>query len=466
MKKNQVFTPKESVIELLDLVGYKKKLFGKKILENSCGDGNILIEIVKRYIEDSLMNRISLEKIKFGLENDIYGFEIDIIQYNKCILKLDCLAKIYKIYKVKWNIKNTDFLKEKNLDIKFDFIVGNPPYINYREIDLKNRIFLKENFYTCSKGKFDYCYAFIESSLNLLNKNGKLSYLIPNSIFKNVFAENLREKLLYNLIKVVDYKNKKLFKNVLTSSAIIVCSNKQIIDYIEYFDKKEGEIKKILKYKLKDKWVFEEYEEKKRRFGDFFKASISIATLYNKAYILKSFKYNKKYINIGCFGIEKNIVRECASPRSLGYGRKELIIFPYKYNNKGEIKRYKKEEFENKFPKAVEYLKGYSFELSKRNVDKNTEWFEYGRSQALAHLNQEKLILSTIITNKVKVYKVSKNCIPYSGIYIVSKGDLSLDYAKDILESKEFLSYINLIGINANGNSIRITANDINNFKF
>jgi len=41
-KKCQVFTPSDYVEKLLDSVGYKRGLYGKRILENSCGDGNIL----------------------------------------------------------------------------------------------------------------------------------------------------------------------------------------------------------------------------------------------------------------------------------------------------------------------------------------------------------------------------------------------------------------------------------------
>ena len=43
IKKYQVFTPRNSVKELLNSVGYCKNIVDKKILENSCGDGNILV---------------------------------------------------------------------------------------------------------------------------------------------------------------------------------------------------------------------------------------------------------------------------------------------------------------------------------------------------------------------------------------------------------------------------------------
>ena len=84
-KKCQVFTPENYVIELLDSVGYTHNLYGKKILENSCGDGNILVAVVQRYIDDCKENGLSRTRIKNGLAKDIYGIEIDKEQYKKCI---------------------------------------------------------------------------------------------------------------------------------------------------------------------------------------------------------------------------------------------------------------------------------------------------------------------------------------------------------------------------------------------
>ena len=52
-KKCQVFTPNDYVKELLDSVGYNENIYEKSILENSCGDGNILVVIVERYIDDA-----------------------------------------------------------------------------------------------------------------------------------------------------------------------------------------------------------------------------------------------------------------------------------------------------------------------------------------------------------------------------------------------------------------------------
>ena len=184
----QVFTPTENVKQLLDWCGYTDNLYGKKIIENSCGDGSILKEVVRRYIEDCLKTGISKPEIEKGLSNDIYAIEYDEPQYKKCIKNLDIIVKEYQLAKIKWkNIKNEDALL-KFYEGKFDYVVGNPPYIKYKALSLDDRKYIRENFETCKKGKFDYCYAFIESSIKSLKNNGKMAYLIPSSIFKNVFA--------------------------------------------------------------------------------------------------------------------------------------------------------------------------------------------------------------------------------------------------------------------------------------
>ncbi|AWV31776.1 Eco57I restriction-modification methylase domain-containing protein [Paenibacillus odorifer] len=465
IEKCQIFTPEINVTELLDAVNYTANLYGKKVIENACGDGNILIEIVNRYIKDCLTNMINLTEIKMGLEQDIYGAEIDGTHHKNCLRKLDEIAASYEIYDVKWNIFNQDFLK-MNLNDSFDFAIGNPPYITYRDLDEETRSFLKENFKSCRHGKFDYCYAFIEASLNCLNATGKLAYLIPSSIFKNVFGQELRNIIVLNTVKIVDYTTKKLFANALTSSAILLCDKGVTNNDIEYLDIVNNITHTIPKKKLLGKWVFDqnsEYGISKKKFGEYFTAAISIATLYNKAFLLKNYIEDEKYINIKGCKIERNVTRVAVSPRSLNYNKRERIVFPYSYSS-GKLIRYTNDEFETEFPETSKYLKKFIEELKNRKADDKNEWFEYGRTQALAHLNQPKLLLSTIVTNEIKVYELSKESIPYSGIYIIAKKNLPLIKAKEILESESFYSYVRGIGINANGNSLRITASDINNY--
>ena len=100
------------------------------------------------------------------------------------------------------------------------------------------------------------------------------------------------------------------------------------------------------------------------------------------------------------------------------------------------------------------------------HTDKSAKWFEFGGSQALQDMTKPKLLVSTVVTNEVNVYEVSSRAVPYAGIYIISDNGYDLEIARRILKSSSFLQYIKGIGTPASGKSLRITANDINNFKF
>ena len=131
-------------------------------MENSCGDGQILQEVVRRYIEDFIKNGMTKSKIEKGLSEDIYAIEYDKLQYEKCKKNLNTILNEYKLKKINWkNIENKDALLHIDYS-KFDDVVGNPSYIKYKLLSLEDREYIREKFETCKKGKFDYCYAFIE----------------------------------------------------------------------------------------------------------------------------------------------------------------------------------------------------------------------------------------------------------------------------------------------------------------
>lgn len=462
----QVFTPSDYVEILLNQVNYKCNLYKKKILENSCGDGNILSIVVKRYIEDCINNGIPKHLIKSGLENDIRGYEIDLKQYNKCIEKLNNILSEYKIEPINWCIYNEDYLYSETNE-KYDFIVGNPPYINYRDIELKDRNNLRMKFDSCKKGKFDYCYAFIEKSINSLSDEGKMSYLIPSSIFKTVFGIQLRNLMKYHIIKIIDYSSVKVFSEVLVSSAIMVLNKNKNNDIFEYIDVKHNDSIILSNLELKEKWVFDSDNNiGNRKFGEFFHVTNAVATLFNDAFIINEWKYNKPYYEVNNQKIEDQLIYDSASPKMLAYGKKYKIIFPYYYLD-GKLCHYTADEFETKFPYAVKYLNQFRQKLDNRKKDKSALWFEYGRSQALTKLKRKKLLMSTIITDSVKLYILDENNIPYSGLFIYpTTNKLSLEDAVRILNSDAFYNYVLRIGIHMNGNSYRVTSRDILNYRF
>lgn len=469
-KKCQVFTPENYVKELLDSVGYTEHLYGKKILENSCGDGNILVAVVQRYIDDCAACGLSRTKIKNGLSKDIYGVEIDPEQYQKCIEKLNSVLDRNDIKQVEWKIYNTDYLRW-NEEIQFQFIVGNPPYITYSELKKDEQKYVRDTFETCVKGKFDYCYAFIEKSIKSLFQDGKMAYLVPSSIFKTVFGLNLRIYMKPFITVIKDYTQEKVFDNALVKSSIMVLDMQRRQDTLYYKDMTLKKEINIQINQLTDKWFFTAgITNGMHRFGDYFKVSHVVATLLNEAYVIKEEDYEETEQGFLCNGhnIEKNVVRDTATPRSLRYEKTEKIIFPYSYNE-GHLVRFEEGEFETNYPEAAAYLNDFRDSLDKRQSDSNAKWYEYGRSQALSGLDNDKLLISTVITENVAVYRLTRDCIPYAGMYIVrceNNNEYTLDDAIRILESRAFRQYVLDVGIHISGSSLRITSKDVEDYRF
>ena len=469
-KKCQVFTPENYVRELLDSVGYTEHLYGRKILENSCGDGNILVAVVQRYIDDCVANGLSRTRIKNGLARDIYGVEIDPEQFQKCIENLNKVLEKNNINKVEWKIFNDDYLRWNDVS-QFQFIVGNPPYITYSELAKDEQKYVKENFNTCVKGKFDYCYAFIEKSIKALAQDGKMAYLIPSSIFKTVFGLNLRNFIKPYITVIKDYTQEKVFDNALVKSSIMVLDKQRQQGVLHYRDMTLEKEINIPVNQLTDKWFFtENLANGMHRFGDYFKVSHVVATLLNEAYVIKEEDYQETEQGFLCKGhnIERDMVRDTATPRSLRYQKNEKIIFPYMYDD-GHLVRFEEGEFETNYPEAAAYLNDFRDDLDERHSDTSAKWYEYGRAQSLAGLDSDKLLISTVITENVAVYRLTRECIPYAGMYIVrceGNNEYTLEDAIRILESRDFRQYVLDVGIHISGSSLRITSKDVEDYRF
>lgn len=77
---------------------------------------------------------------------------------------------------------------------------------------------------------------------------------------------------------------------------------------------------------LTDKWFFtENLANGMHRFRDYFKVSHVVATLLNEAYVIKEEDYQETEQGFLCKGhnIERDMVRDTATPRSLRYQKNE-----------------------------------------------------------------------------------------------------------------------------------------------
>ncbi|GMO29301.1 MAG: hypothetical protein Ta2B_10270 [Termitinemataceae bacterium] len=111
----------------------------------------------------------------------------------------------------------------------FDVIVGNPPYVQIKQIPLIDKqVFTK--LYKSATGRFNLFYLFLENSAKLAKKSGVSTYIVPDRLLLNTQCDNLRSFLLNNqtIIELVSF-DESVFESAVVDSVIVVYKNVETI---------------------------------------------------------------------------------------------------------------------------------------------------------------------------------------------------------------------------------------------
>lgn len=229
-----------------------------RILEPSCGSGLFLIEIIKKIKKNSKERNeaVLLEKIFNNIEaNDIDNMACKITEANILCTLIEDIKDVYikdssfKLPKLK--IYNYDFCG-KNIKNKYDVIIGNPPFVTLygrrsRNMTEEKRTYFNQFKFVIDKkknNKFNLSMFFIENSLDLLNKNGVLSFILDISFFEDAYID-MRKYLLENYTIEDLTTNVNGFENVASNQIILTIQNKKCNeqDFVKYFDYSTKETK-------------------------------------------------------------------------------------------------------------------------------------------------------------------------------------------------------------------------------
>lgn len=183
----QVFTS-DQIVNFMGNLCSKKNI--NHTLEPSAGEGAFL-----KYLE----KQIDIKNID--------AFEVD-----------DTLKNISNV-----PISYESFLSSKH-EYKYDLIIGNPPYVRWKNILKPMKQEFKDNDYWSDKinGQSDLLYAFLFKSIDLLEEDGELIFITPSFWTQTKHSKNVREYLLSKgyLELMINFNEIKMFKNV--SSNIII----------------------------------------------------------------------------------------------------------------------------------------------------------------------------------------------------------------------------------------------------
>ena len=384
-----------------------------KILDISCGCGNFLLEAYDILYEmfEYYKYELKIENIhKHIIENCIYGVDIDknaVDILNNSLRNKDIDSKILKS-----NIYCFDSLNKNNLgqdvinlfwENKFDYIIGNPPYIGHKSLGKEYKNFLLKEYSEVYRDKSDIYYCFYKRAIDLLSDDGIVSIITPRYFLESISGKHLRNYILNNsyINEIIDFNGSNIFKNISIASCIITLSKKCITSNIDVHKLKNSKLKlnylDSLEYYLNDDNFYNIKIKQSDLNEDWIISNKENLDIYNKLesygqYRLKDICISFQGIITGCdkaFIIDKRDTDENIEEKKLLKNWvKNKHIKKYKLDENKKLLIYSNDIVdEEEYPKSINYISNYKEKLlNRRECRKNIrKWYElqWGRQKEL-----------------------------------------------------------------------------------
>lgn len=455
----QIFTPDYIVNSILDYCGYNgNEILEKHIIDNSCGDGAFLREIVRRYIIVSLENNIGLNIIEERLSKYIHGIDNDKIAFDSCVENLNKIAHEYGIENVKWDLYNTSSLSFNSFNGHMDFVVGNPPYVRVHNLD--STYDEVKTYMFANGGMTDLYLAFFELGFRMLKEDGVLCYITPNSWLNSLAADNMRKYILQhkNLVALIDLEHFQAFENATTYTMISQFKKSHKSEYFDYYIYDGNGHNRIFVeqlslndvyidsyFYLSDKNHLEKIRKiKGQKTVKYVSVKNGFATLADNVFI---------GANIPDSPITINVVKAST-------GKWYKCLFPYNKLGKPLTKEeiFSCEEVKNHFLSNKEKLL--------KGKKEYPSWYLFGRTQALADVFRPKLSINSLIRDvkDFKLIELNSGEGIYSGLYIITDYEISMSEIKNAIATPEFVEYIKTLKKYKSGGYYTFNSKDVEQY--
>lgn len=240
-KYGQVYTPWDTVTDMVDEIVDEKEFIQNpyiRFLDPACGSGYFLVALYRklRFLYDENEDRfkndhgISPADIDIHIiENNLCGYDIDGFS---CLLTIAGLSIACKTICYP-DIRNKDYLFCEITE-KFQAIIGNPPYIGHKNLEIVYKKALNNRFLVYND-KSDISYCFFEKALKDLEDSGRLLFITSRYFIEADNAKELRKliKNNYGINRIVDYSGVTLFKNTGVSPVIISLVKEEVNEKIQ-----------------------------------------------------------------------------------------------------------------------------------------------------------------------------------------------------------------------------------------
>jgi len=225
-KIGEFYTPSHLVEKMIS-ESYK---IGLKTLDPSCGSGSFLIKLIVRIFKSKNNESVIAEAI-----DNIYGFDINPLatltaKVNFLLLFLDYFnGEVSKMPRINIFLIDSLFPEQSNLKIEnkisklnksFDLIIGNPPWLTYKDITNKSyQLKIRTLSETLGIKPSSQYITHIELAsifffaipLKFLKIKGIIFFVMPKSVLNGDHCFKFRRFSIFNTIEIWDFPNNYFF---------------------------------------------------------------------------------------------------------------------------------------------------------------------------------------------------------------------------------------------------------------
>lgn len=448
----------ENEIYMVEKNGKKVKVLGKDYWTKE----NIHYHILKNCIYGADKDSFAIEIAKELLLSKEISDDIDDLNLVNC----DSLIRWEK--RIGYNAEEEKMIKFWSN--KFDLVVGNPPYIGHKQMNINYKKWLLEEYEDVFRDKSDISYCFFKRILEILKTDGMAGIISSRYFMESPTGTQLRGYLMKNanILEIVDFYGAEIFKDIGVATAIYIFTRKcdennviavkKLVDDSYKFSNKDN-LNELIKSKL-----FEEFTIKK-------------ASLNEERWMLISKEKSKIYKKIEAKA--KYSLKDVATTfQGVITGHDKAFVLAkedlYEYNIEGElvknwiknshIEKYKIRdsnlfliyadliEDEREYPQFIQYIKRYRDRLENRRECKRGVrcWYQlqWGRNPRL--FDRPKIIFP-FKSNENRFALDLNNRYFSADVYALItkdeyKDEIPMEYLLGLLNSKLYEFYFKLFG--------------------
>ena len=370
-----------------------------------------------------------------------------------------------------WKAEFSDIMSNGGLDT----VIGNPPYIRIqtlKEWAPTEVEYYKQAHKSASKGNYDIYVVFVEQGLSLLNKNGKLGFILPHKFFNAKYGEPLRELIAKgnHLNQVVHFGHNQIFSGATTYTNLLFLNGRsmesfrllKVDDLLKWQTEGfaiEGEISN--KNVTSNEWnfvvgrgarLFERLNNFPLKLGDISNIFVGLQTSADDVYILDFISENSSLLTLKSVALNKNveIEKEVLHPlvsgtdvcRYSALPSRQYIIFPYEVNNQ-PVSLIDFNKLSKLYPKAAEYLLANKKRLEDREKGrlKGKNWHGYIYHKNMLKQSLKKICIPRLVEELYAAYDVDGSHyldnVDVGGISLIQEyEEQGLEYLLGLLNSR------------------------------